>query len=406
MGSRLTDKLVAELPAPKAGNKVHYDAPNSRGRDWTPGFGVRVTAGGGRSFVLNYRTKSGRERRLTIGAVGPWSLTAARAEAAVLRRRIDQGEDPLGVIRAGREAPTIADLSDRFIEEFLPRKRPATQRDYKAMLTNDIVSNLGSIKVADVTYADIDRLHRTITKRGATYKANRVVAVVSKMLSLAIRWHYRSDNPAKGIKRNPEQKRQRYLSGPELQRLTTALAAHNDQQASNIFRLLMTTGCRRGEAQAAKWEQFDLAQGIWTKPASVTKQAALHRIPLNGPARMLLAELHKAADDNAVYLFPGPGRLGHRVELKGDWAAICKAAKISGARIHDLRHTFASHLASAGQSLPLIGALLGHSNPNTTARYAHLLDDPLRAATERVGAIITGTPSAKVLPGPGQRSRR
>ena len=402
MGTRLSDKIVSGLSVPKAGNKITYDAPNGKGQDWTPGFGVRVTASGGRAFILNYRTKAGRERRLTIGSPPAWSTAAARSEAASLRRRIDQGEDPLGAIRVGRHAPTVADLCDRFAEEYLPKKRPGTQRDYRAIIATEIVPNLGSFKVADVTYSDVDRLHRKITKRGATYQANRVVALLSRMFSLAIRWLYRTDNPAKGIERNAEEKRQRYLSGSELERLTAALAEHSDQQAANIIRLLLLTGARRNEVQSARWEQFNLAEGIWTKPASVTKQAALHRVPLNAPARQLLVELRKA-DGDAEYLFPSRGETGHRVELKKDWAAICKAAKISGARLHDLRHSFASQLASAGQSLPIIGALLGHSSPATTHRYAHLLDDPLRQATERVGAILAGAAPAEVLPFRGKR---
>jgi integrase len=217
------------------------------------------------------------------------------------------------------------------------------------------------------------------------------------MFGLAIRWGWRSDNPAKGIERNPEEKRHRYLAGDELGRLTAALAEHEDQQAANIIRLLLLTGARRGEVQAAKWEQLDLTAGVWVKPGSTTKQKTLHRVPLSGPARQLLADLRVKAAKDAQYVFPGRGGEGHRIEIKGDWAAICKAANISAARMHDLRHTYASVLASAGLSLPVIGALLGHSQPATTARYSHLFDDPLRVATERAADLITGKPSAEIV---------
>jgi integrase len=397
MPQRLTDKSIGKLPPPAAGNKIHYDAPSTKGNGWTPGFGCRVTAAGAKAFVLTYRTKSGRSRRLTIGGWPIWSLVAARAEAAKLKRKIDQGDDPLGVIRAGREAPTMADLCDRFAEEYLPKKRPATQRDYKRMIEREIIPSIGNIKVADVTFSDIDRLHRKITKRDAPYVANHAVALLSKMFALAIRWQYRADNPAKGIERNPEEKRERYLSAEELARLGAALAKHKDKMAANIFRLLLVTGARSGEVRAARWDQFDLQEGVWTKPASATKQAKLHRIPLNPPAQLLLNELRKAADYDAEYLFPG--RLGgHRVDVQADWAAVCKAARIKDARIHDLRHSFASVLASSGHSLPIIGRLLGHSQAATTQRYAHLQDDPLRKAADTAGAIITGKPSAKIVP--------
>ena len=225
------------------------------------------------------------------------------------------------------------------------------------------------------------------------------------MFSLAVRWHYRADNPARGIERHPEDKRERYLSADELARLGAALAKHRDKAAANIFRLLLVTGARRGEVQAARWADFDLKDGVWTKPASATKQGELHRIPVNAPAQLLLANLRKVAADEAEYLFPGTGAGGHRVELKADWAAVCKAARIKGVRIHDLRHSYASVLAGSGHSLPIIGRLLGHSSAVTTLRYAHLQDDPLRKATETAGAIVTAgnKPGARVVPLKGTR---
>lgn len=390
-GRRLTDKVVAALPPPARGNRIYYD----QGKDRVPGFGVRVTAAGARSYVLNYRTVSGRERRYTIGAPPVWTTAAAREEARRLRAQIDLGHDPLGMVRAHREAPTVADLCDRFREEVLPKNRDSTRVEYARTIAREIIPELGKMKVADVTHPDIDRLHRKITKRGAPYTANRTVALLSRLFNLAVRWGYRADNPVRGVERNPEHKRERYLTGEELARLTEALREHGDQDAANAIRLMLLTGARRGEVLGARWDQFDLAEGTWTKPASTTKQAKLHRVPLNAPARALLADMRKAARDDE-YLFPS--RLGgHRVEIKKHWQRICKRAQLTNLRMHDLRHSFASYLASAGLSLPVIGALLGHTQTQTTARYAHLLDDPLRRATERVGAIIAGKSSGKVV---------
>ena len=229
--------------------------------------------------------------------------------------------------------------------------------------------------------------------------ANRALAVLSQMLNLSVRWGWRSDNPAKGTERNQETKRTRYLAPEEIAALTTALAALPDQQAANVFRLMLLTGCRKGEALAARWDQIDLTAGVWIKPGSTTKQKTEHRVPLSAAARALLSGI----DRTGPWVFPGQVEGQHRTEIKAQWEKICTAAGLvdetgeKTVRMHDLRHTYASVLASAGLSLPIIGALLGHSQPATTARYAHLMDDPLRQATERAAAVVTGAASAPVV---------
>jgi integrase len=397
MAERLTDNQLRDLAAPESGNKVYYDAPNKRGNDWTPGFGLRVTAAGARSFILNYRTKDGIERRKTIGQYGAWTLLAARAEAQRLKRAIDQGADPVAEDRERRNAETVADLCQRFLEEHVVKKRPATQRDYSSIIKT-IEAELGGRKVASIEYADIDRLHRRITASGSPFRANRTVAVASKMFTLAIRWRMRSDNPCKGVERNTEHQRKRYLSANELERLIKALDEHPNQQAADAFRLLLLTGGRSGEVFAAMWDQFDLEAGKWTKPGATTKQKTEHEIPLSAPARQLLQRIRRQQDEAENYVFPSDGKTGHITTLKKSWREVCRDAKITGLRVHDLRHSFASQLVSSGASLPLIGALLGHSNPMTTSRYSHLFDDPQRAAVERVGAIVIGKKKAPVVP--------
>jgi integrase len=386
--TRLNDRTVKALVPPASGNRIVYDGE-------LKGFGVRVTAAGAKAFVLNYRI-NGRERRYTIGSYpAAWSVFAARKEAERLRRDIDRGIDPLGAREAEREAPTVNDLCDRYLAEYAPRKRTGNQDRDK--IERFVRPRLGARKVASITFADIDRLHRAITEK-APYQANRVASLLSRMFSLAIRWEMRTDNPVKGVERNHEEARVRYLTGDELRRLTEALAAHPSQTAANAIRLLLLTGSRRGEVLGATWNQFDLEAGIWVKPSTRTKQKREHRIPLSGPARLLLAEMKATADRRrgraSPYVFPGTSAGGCMVTLDRPWAEIRKAAGLEGVRLHDLRHSFASFLVSAGLGLPVIGELLGHSKPNTTARYAHLFDDPLRAATERVAAIVTGSAAA------------
>jgi integrase len=385
-GNHLTDAIVRQLQPPAKGNKITYD-----GTPGAPaGFGIRITAAGNKSFVINYRVKgTGQERRVTIGEFGSWSTSAARAKAKQLRTDIDGGGDPRGEVEEQREAPTVADLCDHFEKKFLPKKRPATRDAYSRLIRLYIRPHFGKFtKVADVKYSDVDRLHRNVTKTGSTYSANRVVAVCSKMFSLAIQleWRTTNTNPAKGVERNPEVARETYLSGKELARLTTALAKHPDKQFTDIVRLLMLTGARSAEVFGMKWADLDLTKGIWTKLAVGTKQAKKHVVPLSEPVVTLLKDIKRGKSE---FVFPSDSETGHIQSIKKSWASLCKVAGISGLRVHDLRHNYASQVASSGLgSLPLIGALLGHSSPVTTARYSHLFDDPQRAATEKVGMIV------------------
>jgi integrase len=403
---RLTDKLVRALPVPGKGATITYDAD-------VPGFGARVTANGTTAFVLNYMS-AGRERRMTIGRFPTWSATAAREEARALRRKVDAGIDPMverealeATAAAERSAPTMADLFSRYESEHLPRKSPRAAADDRSMWHKIVLPRLGAMKVAAVRHDDIDALHAEVSKTRPV-RANRIVEVVRKAFNLAIRWGWRADNPASGVHCNHEEKRARYLSGAELMKLSEALAAHPSQNAVNAVRLLLLTGARRGEVLSATWDQFDLDAGVWTKPSAHTKQKQEHRVPISAPARQLLVEMKTAAEERArekkhelsPYLFPARIGDGPMVEIKTAWATLCKAAKLNGVRLHDIRHTYASVLASAGLSLPVIGALLGHTQPGTTARYAHLFDDPLRAATERVGAVVAGAArdAAEIMP--------
>lgn len=435
---KLTDALVRKLTPPEAGNRVAYDSE-------VKGFGVRITAAGARAFVLNYRI-AGRERRYTIGAFPDWSVSAAREEAKALKQRVDRGDDPLQDRQDARAAPTVADLIDQFKKDYLPRKRPSTQSDYQRWLDRFVAPKLGGMKVADVQHADIDALHRSISKDTPT-QANRVVAVLSRMFALAIKWGMRPDNPVPGVERNTEDKRHRFVSPEEIAHLSAALAGHRQQGSANAIRLLLLTGARRGEVLGARWDMFDLQAGVWVKPSAHTKQKREHRVPLSAPVLALLTAMRQKAAEGEEYLFPSRTGEGHQAEIQNFWEAVTRHATVAmwaaapdtvpgrlvgelvaaaerakggrdpaaarlptyadvvklavvqnvklppgltDVRVHDLRHTFASILVSSGASLPLIGALLGHTQASTTQRYAHLFDDPLRAAAERVGALVSG----------------
>jgi integrase len=378
MITRLTDAKVRALEVPAAGNRVHYDGD-------VKGFGARITAGGARSFILNYRA-GGRERRLTIGSFPDWSVAAAREQAKSLKRRIDVGQDPMAERHAERTAPTVAAMAERYLKEHTGKLSPRSIVENQSLLRQLILPAMGKLRAETVCRSDVEAFHRSVATKT---RANRAHSLLRRMFNLAIAWEWVATNPCIGVERNHEDKRERYLTPAELERLMGALAKCPNQPSANVIRLLLLTGARRGEVLSATWDQFDLGAGVWVKPAATTKQRRLHRVPLSAPARQLLAEM-QAASDGGIALFPGRGGSEHQTDLKRFWASVCKAAKISGVRVHDLRHSYASYLASAGLSLPVIGALLGHSSPATTARYSHLLDDPLRAATERVGAIVAG----------------
>jgi integrase len=261
---------------------------------------------------------------------------------------------------------------------------------------------LGTKRVADVTFDDCHGLHRRISTRsarksgGAPYRANRVAALLSKMFSLAIKWGLRTDNPTMGIERNLETPRDKYLSPAEIARLSDALATHPNRAAADAIRMLLLSGARRMEVLSAHSSHFDLENKTWRKPEQNTKQKRVHSLPLEGAVLELVTRLVAEAKDG--FLFPGRGQ-EHLTDIKRSWAAVCKAAELGAVRLHDLRHSFASVVASGpGASLLLIGKLLGHSNVSTTARYSHLFDEPQRAAMRAAGAILAGTPKAEVRP--------
>lgn len=377
MGQRLTDRAVKALPAAPKGNRITYD------NDVT-GFGVRVTAAGKKAFVLNYRV-NGRERRYTIGRCNNWSVTAAREEAKRLKRAVDTGIDPLGEQEAARDAATVANLCDDYLDRHAIKKR--TEREDRRKIEHTIRPKLGRRRVGEVTSRDIEDLHWAMKE--TPYEANRTLALLSKMFSLAVKWQWRPDNPCRGVERFDEEKRQRYLTDDELARLVAVLDQTPYQTTASVVRLLLLTGARKGEVLNATWDQFDLGAGVWVKPSAHTKAKREHRVPLSAPAVDLLARLEKQAaarDDDLV--FPGKAPGVPLKDVKRGWRAICDAADLKGLRVHDLRHSYASILVSRGFSLPIIGGLLGHTQPSTTARYAHLTDTAMREATGRVGAVV------------------
>jgi len=386
VASYLDEKTARLAPPPIDGKPylIEYDGGDPRA---VKGFGLRVTKRGARSFILNYRNAEGRERRLTIGAYPDWKVVAAREEARKLKRDIDRGLDPMGERHGLREAPTLKEFAESYIAARHGTKRARTVKEDESLLNGIILPELGERKLVGIGFNDVEALHLKVTKNGTAVRANRAVALLRNMFNKAMKAGLRTDNPVIGIEKNPEHARERYLSNDEVVRLMRALTKHRTKPSSNAVMLLLLTGARRSEVLKATWGQFDLGAGTWTKPGSSTKQKKVHRVPLNPQALSLLRAMKPGGASD--FVFPGLGEKSEtQTELKTFWRTLLVDAEIEDFRLHDLRHSFASLLVNNGLGLPVIGRLLGHSRPETTARYAHLLDDTLASATRKVGRAV------------------
>nr|WP_281422962.1 site-specific integrase [Sphingomonas colocasiae] len=373
---KLTDTLVRNVQVPAGRKDIKmYD-------DMIRGFGVRVTENGKRSFILNY-VASGRERRLTIGQYPAWGVAAAREHAARLRRRVDAGEDPAEERVTDRNLKTLQQLQERYVLEVGGKKASSSQRDERSIWQSHILPELGARRLNDISFSDIERLHHRISD-ASPIRANRTIALLRHAFNKAQQWGWAASNPVLGIKCNPEQPRERFLTGAELEAFFSVLDRRDESPSLLAIRFIILTGCRKGEAFKLTWDQLDLSTGHWTKPSAHTKQRRVHRIPLSSEATETLHREKRFSSNGVV--FPGPsGR--PLVDVKKAFRSVTMEANISGLRIHDLRHSYASVLVSNGASLPVIGKLLGHTQAATTMRYAHLFDDPLREASEIMSVV-------------------
>lgn len=355
-----------------------------------PNLYVRVTSKGTKSFTMRYWI-DGRERNYTIGQYPTWKIADARTEARELKKEINKGNDPLKPREERRGVPYVSDLVDRYNEHFAgqPGRSAVSINDYK---TNGkrIKKYLGSLKVDEMTRADVEKMHRDVGATGKTRLANKLLTQVSAMITFANdEYELNLKRVTRKIKRFPESKRTRWLRKDELNRLTAAIAKARRTSGLNLVKFLLLTGARRGEAMRASWDQLDLERGTWTKPSHHTKQRKTHVVPLSGPAVELLKSIKETSRGKVVF----PGNVDPNTPItdcKKIWSTLVKEAELDDVRLHDLRHSYASHLVTQGLSLHVVGQLLGHTKPETTNRYAHLSDEALRDATEIVGKIVSG----------------
>ena len=354
------------------------------------GFGVRVRASGRKYYVAQFRA-NGRVRRVTLGRHGPLAPDAARRRAMALVAEAVNGGDPVGDRSVDGDAATMKELCERFLEEYVEvHCKVATAREYGRLVRSFVIPKTGKRKVAEVRRKDIAALHHSL--RDTRYQANRTLAVLSKMFNLAELWGMRPDgsNPCLHVKRYKEDKRERFLSPEEFRRLGRVLDevledGSETRSAVTAIRLLMLTGCRHSEIQKLRWEHVDLEAGELRLPDTKTGGRS---VPLAPSAVRLLAELPREGDNPWVIV--GRKRNSCLADLRHPWGRIRARAELPGVRIHDLRHSFASRALALGEGLPTIGKLLGHTQVQTTARYAHLARESLKGSVARIGDSIDG----------------
>jgi integrase len=393
------------------------------------GFGVRVRPSGARSYVVMYRPAGeGRRaavRRVTIDTVGKITPDEARRAAKRIIGSVAHGEDPAAERAHERRAATMADLSAAFLAEHVEAKRkPATAAKYRYVVDDLILPAFGRLKPADVTRAAVARLHHDNAERPTI--ANYALAVLSAIFTFGQARGLIPDgvNPTRHVERYTEEKRERFLTNAELARLGEALqeaetnglpwtvrevagpkAKHLakpenrvtrfDPAAVAAVRLLILTGCRLREILHLRWTEVDFERGLLFLGDSKT---GAKTVVLNAPALEVLQALSRRGS----YVIPGDKPDAPRSDLKRLWEGVTARADLQGVRLHDLRHTFANVGAGGGLGLPIVGKLLGHSQPSTTQRYAHLDTDPLRRAADTIGATIAaameGRAGATVTP--------
>lgn len=357
--------------------------------DELKGFHCKITPSGKKVYLLYYRTKDGRERRPVIGIHGQISTDHARSIAKDWLFEVNKGRDPSLDKQFIRTSPTLSELVDRYLTEYAVLHKKSYSIDIdKVHLKNDMLPKLGNITILSLTIQDILEFHLSLKHKFIS--ANRCIALVSKILNLAEKWGLRPDagSLCQHINKYPENKRDRFLSMEEIEKLFEALKeaeANKTEPPSSInaIKLLLLTGCRLSEILTLKWQYIDITNHRINFPDSKTGKKTTYISPF-------VIEILNTIEvkENNPYVIYGTVEGSHLINLQKPWRRIRQKAGLDEVRIHDLRHSFASIGAASGLSLPIIGALLGHTQTQTTARYTHLVGNSLREAADTIGKKI------------------
>lgn len=379
---KLTKKII-DATQPQDKDLILWDSEIT-------GFCCKITPAGKKSYYLYYRTQDRRQRKPKIGDHEIMTSEQARSIAQLWLLEVSQGKDPSAEKQASRESLILKELATQYMKEHAPRKKTSSCKEDKRLWEQYILPTLGRLKVSSIERSDIAKLQHSLQNLSTT--ANRVLSLLSKALNLAELWGYRpnNSNPCLHIKRYKENKRERFLSADEVSVLMNALD-EEEKESHNLWalyaiRLLLITGCRLNEILTLKWEEVDFNNQFLRLSDSKTGKKLVY---LSTIAMDILKRIPK--EKNNPYVICGDKPKSHLVNLQKPWRRIRSKIGLDDVRIHDLRHTFASIAAGKGVSLPIIGALLGHKQTQTTARYAHLVGQPLLEASEIIGGqIIAG----------------
>ncbi len=353
-----------------------------------PGLGLRVLPSGRRQYIVQYRAGR-RSRRISLGPSTVLTTEQARSRALAILADARGGKDPAADREAYRNALLLKDLVERFDQQHISlRLKPRTAAAYRRSLAKFIVPKLGKLLVTEITRADVTKFHHDL--RHIPYEANRCLEIISKMFNLAELWGLRPDgsNPRRLIQKYPEVKRERYLSMDEIKHLGDVLreVEHEGREMPSAIlaiRLLIYTGCRLSEIMTLQWDYVDLEARTLNLPDS---KSGAKKVFLGRPACELLGNAPRQAGNPWVITGTLPG--ARLTDLQPFWQRVRVRAGIPEVRIHDLRHTFASTAIAAGHSLPIIGKLLGHTQVQTTARYAHLAAQPAMVAADSITDVL------------------
>ena len=354
------------------------------------GFGVRVYPAGGKVYVAQARGPGG-PKRVTVGRHGVLGAEQARQRAALIIARVKAGEEPVPEPMSARLSggPTVGELARRYLEEHVEiRCKPKTVKSTRTVVHRHIVPALGKLPLTAVNRARVMELHDELYKTPAM--ANMVVAILSQMYRLAEGWGLVPEgcNPCRSVVKFPERKRERFLTDAEFTRLGQVLDEVETRGGASApavaaIRLLMLTGCRKNEILTLRWEDVALDENELRLPDAKTGPRV---VPLSPLAVKLLSGLPQAPGNSWVIPGRKPGTPLSNMDRA--WTVIRARAGLDDVRIHDLRHSFASRALALGESLPMIGKLLGHSQVETAARYAHLARDSVHGAADRIADSI------------------